>query len=63
MKIKIHSKEAQRMKWKYTITYGMVKPGWTFEQLEKDMTKYKAEIEKKGPSSSFGDTPSASLKA
>ena len=36
------------MKWKYAITYGMVKPGWTFEQLEKDMAKYKAEVEKKG---------------
>jgi hypothetical protein len=36
------------MKWKYAITYGKVKPNWSFEQLEKDMAKYKAEVEKKG---------------
>ena len=36
------------MKWKYAITYGKVKPGWTFEQIAKDMAKYKEEVEKKG---------------
>ena len=36
------------MKWKYAITYGKVKLGWTFDQIAKDMAKYKEEVEKKG---------------
>jgi len=36
------------MKWKYAIIYGQVKPNWSFEQIEKDMAKYKTDIEKKG---------------
>ena len=44
------------MKWKYAITYGKVKPDWSFEQIEKDMAKYKADAEKKGYRWSSGGT-------
>ena len=36
------------MRWRYAITYGKVKPGWTFEQIGKEMAKYKADLEKGG---------------
>jgi len=36
------------MKWRYAVSYGKMKPGWTTEQIEKDMEKYKAEVEKAG---------------
>jgi len=36
------------MKWRYAITYGKMKPGWTFEQIEKEMAKFKADVEKAG---------------
>jgi len=36
------------MKWRYAITYGKMRPGWTLEQIEKDMAKYKADVEKGG---------------
>ncbi len=36
------------MKWRYAITYGKMKPGWTFEGIEKEMAKYKADVEKAG---------------
>ena len=36
------------MKWKYAVTYAKMKPGWTVEQIEKDMAKVKADYEKKG---------------
>jgi hypothetical protein len=36
------------MKWRYAITYGSMKPGTTMPQIEKEMAKYKAEVEKTG---------------
>jgi len=36
------------MKWRYAITYGKMKPGWTLEQIEKDMAKYKTDVERGG---------------
>ena len=36
------------MKWRYAITYGSMKPGASMEQLEKDMDKYRADVEKTG---------------
>ena len=36
------------MKWRYAITYGKMKPGWTSESIEKDMAKFKADVEKAG---------------
>ena len=32
----------------YSITYRKMKPGWTVESIEKDMAKYKADLEKTG---------------
>jgi hypothetical protein len=51
------------MKWKYAITYGKPKPGWTFDQIVKDMAKYKDEVEKKGVKLVFWGTPMAFPKA
>jgi len=36
------------MKWRYAISYGNMKPGDTGEKLEKDVAKYKAELENVG---------------
>ncbi len=36
------------MKFGYAITYGKLLPGWTSEKNQKDMAKYKADVEKAG---------------
>lgn len=36
------------MKWKYAVIYGTMNPGLTGETIEKEMAKYKTEVEKKG---------------
>jgi len=45
------------MKWRYAITYGKMKSGLTFEQIEKEVTKYKADVEKAGVKMIFWGHP------
>jgi hypothetical protein len=40
--------EANAVKWRYAITYGKMKPGLTLQQIEKEMEKYKTDVEKTG---------------
>ena len=45
------------MKFSYAITYGKMLPGWSFEQIEKAMVKYKADVEKGGAKVVFWGHP------
>ncbi len=36
------------MKWRYAVSFANMKPGWTVDQIKKDMENYRAEVEKAG---------------
>jgi hypothetical protein len=36
------------MQWRYSVTYGKMKPGMTLDQFKAEMVKYKADVEKTG---------------
>jgi hypothetical protein len=45
------------MKWRYALTYGNMKPDTSMEQLEKEMEKYKSDLEKTGVKMVFWGHP------